>query len=69
MSFTLSTSIDQIIINETNFTNISKVEKTFQESLDITDKPIENIINSQLDIKLGQFMEEKFDAVVKIIKS
>ena len=31
----------------------------------ITDKPIQKIINGQLDIKLGQLTEEKFDAVLK----
>ena len=33
------------------------------------DKPMKKIINSQLDIKLGQFTEEEHDAVHNKIKS
>ena len=33
------------------------------------DKPITNIINFQVDIKLGQFTEEEFDVVLTKIKS
>ena len=33
-------------------------------SPEIIDKPTENNINSQLDIKLGRFTEEELDAVV-----
>ena len=36
---------------------------------EITDKPIDEIINGQLDIKLGHFMEKKLDAVLKTIQS
>ena len=32
---------------------------------EITDKLIEKIINSKLDIKLGQFIEKELDAVLK----
>ena len=36
---------------------------------EIIDKPIKNIISSQLDIKLGQIMEEELDAVLIKTKS
>ena len=32
---------------------------------EIIDSSIQNIINGQLDVKLGQFMEEELDAVLK----
>ena len=32
---------------------------------EITDKPIQKIINGRLDIRLGQFTEEESDAVLK----
>ena len=52
---------------------ISKVEKHFKNLLgnppEITDKPAEKIINSQLNIKLGQFMDEELDAILTKIKS
>ena len=35
----------------------------------ITDKPIQNIIGSQLDIKFGQFTKEELDAILKIIQN
>ena len=36
---------------------------------EVTDKPIKKIINRLLDIKLGQFMEDELDIVLKKIKS
>ena len=35
----------------------------------ITNKPIRKIINNQLDIKLGQFMQEELDVVLTKIKN
>ena len=32
---------------------------------EITEKPFQKIINGQLDIVLGQFMEEKLDVIPK----
>ena len=47
----------------------SKVERTFQKYTwnpsEITVEPIQKIINSHLNIKLGQFTEEELDAVLK----
>ena len=42
-----------------NFNNI------LGDSPEITDKPIQKIINSQLDIRLGPFTEKELDAELK----
>ena len=34
----------------------------------VTDEPITKIISNQLDIKLGQFMQEELDLVLRKIK-
>ena len=52
---------------------ICDVEDRFIRNLlgklrEITDKPFEEIIDGQLDIKLGQFTEKELDAVLKKIK-
>ena len=51
----------------------SEVERTFKNlgvnTPEIIDKPIEEIINGQLDIKLELFIEEKLDALFKTIES
>ena len=36
---------------------------------EITDKPTKEIIDGQLDIKLGQFMEEELNTVLKKLKA
>ena len=36
---------------------------------EITDKPIQKIIDGQVDIKLGQFTEKALDAIFKKIKN
>ena len=49
----------------------TKVEKTFQESAlksHPTNKLIIKIINHQLDIKFGQFMEKELNIILTIIK-
>ena len=37
-------------------------------SSEITEKPLKKIINGQLNVKLGQFMAEELDVVLKKIK-
>ena len=48
------------------------MERTFRESIEkpseITEKPAEEIIQDQLDIKLGHSTEGEFDIVPKTIK-
>ena len=43
--------------------------RTFQKFTwkpsEVTDKPIQKMINGQLDIKVGHFMEEELDIVLK----
>ena len=36
---------------------------------EIPDKPIQKILNSQLDIQLKQFKEEEFEEILKKIKN
>ena len=39
------------------------------KSLKVTDEPITKIISNQLDIKLGQFTQEKLDVVLTKVKN
>ena len=52
---------------------LQKWKKHFKSLLrnppEVTDKPIKKFINSQLNIKQGQFTEKEFDVVLKKIKS
>ena len=47
----------------------SEVDRSFQESawksFETTDKPIQKNNNSQVDVKLGQFMEKEIDAEIE----
>ena len=53
--------------------NNVKKERTFQQSIwkpsKVTNKPITKIITSQLDNKIGQFLEEEFKIVLTKIKN